>query len=93
MKVWQGWGIIVPFIFVAVLAAMYVMVENVFLVGYFTMYRWPILVSLCLSATLVWFLGRHLNRVEKAHSFFFLRLEYWAFVFMGIDIVMELSGW
>ncbi|UPU38225.1 hypothetical protein M1B72_11075 [Geomonas paludis] len=69
---------------------------------YYTGHVWPKVVAVALSAAIVWFVGRRLNAgpgralvdketgeevlLKKTHTFFFIKMEYWAFAIVVLGV-------
>lgn len=70
--------------------------------------EWLFALGLLIASPIVWLIGRRLNRTQprqlvdqitgetvtfrKRHSMFFIKLEYWAFVFMAIAAALVVNG-
>jgi hypothetical protein len=71
--------------------------------SYYAENGWPKFVAFTLAALVIWFLGRYLNGGEgrvlidpatqetvvlkRTHTFFWLRMEYWAPILVGMGVV------
>jgi hypothetical protein len=74
--------------------------------SYYAENGWPKFVAVALAALVVWFLGRYLNAdkgrvlvdpatqetvvLKRTHTFFWLRIEYWAPLLIVLGIVFAL---
>ncbi|MGF1481933.1 MAG: hypothetical protein ACFB4I_21045 [Cyanophyceae cyanobacterium] len=95
--VWRGWGILAAIIPGMAVILMQLLAESLGGAGAYQQNKeWLFAVGLLLSAPIVWFLGRRLNRgqprrlvdqttgesviFQKRHSMFFIKFEYWALI-------------
>ena len=94
MIVWKGYGILVPIATILVCLGMQLGLDNLFYKGYYNTEKWPIPLALSISAVIIWFVGRRLNKdTERTlvdpktgeevklvtnHTFFWIKVEYWA---------------
>ena len=103
MIIWSRLGFLVAAItFLLLLTAEYV-TESLFRdESYYQAHGWPKLLAFFLAGALIWPLGMYLNRkqgkvmIEKetgkevlqpAHSFFFIRMEYWGPILFALGII------
>jgi hypothetical protein len=108
MIVWQGWGILAPIIVVAGLIGVQLAANGIFGPGtYESSSVWPGL-GLLLSAPVVWLAGRRLNGqvdrvlvdpssgqqvvLRRQHTFFFVKVEYWAMALAVGGVVALVKG-
>jgi hypothetical protein len=70
---------------------------------YFAEHGWPKLAAFVLAGAITWFLGRYLHReagkrfidpqtnmevvLKRRHSLFFIPVEYWGPIFVGLGVV------
>jgi len=99
---WRGWGILVLLLGMGTLALTELATESLFHdETYYQVNGWPKLLGCLLAASIIWFVGRRLNapliesahtrpgeELPKGHSFFFIRMEHWAPIFVAIGIAM-----
>ncbi|MFS0874027.1 hypothetical protein [Paenibacillus xylanilyticus] len=97
MILWKGWGIlgiIFPVVVAGLLASLGFTDENA---------RWYYFIGLALSAILIWFIGKHLNKdkdevfthektgqrykLGNRHTLFFIPLQYYAIVYLILGIM------
>lgn len=103
MLIWRGYGFTVPLITFFVCFLLQYSLDAMFYKGYYTLSKWPISVALFIAATVVWFLGKSLNKnterilldpktgqevkIVNTHSLFWIRVEYWAPILVVFGII------
>lgn len=95
MVIWSGWGIIVPVIYLLVIT---IFRETLKMVGVDD--NIALSAGVLTAAVAVWFAGKRLNNsdrdktssLQKRHTLFWLKVEYWAFiipVILGAIVVIN----
>jgi hypothetical protein len=103
MFIWRGYGFLVPLITFLICLLMEYSLELIFFKGYYNLQKWPISLALFIAAIPVWFAGKRLNqnserilldpktgeevKLVSTHSFFWIRMEYWAPILAAIGII------
>jgi membrane protein YqaA with SNARE-associated domain len=94
---WKGWGWLVAVLFIGPLMLTQLLVDAVAGRGTYSQHANTFgTVAALLGAVMVWLLGRRLNERDSpgatsnfqvAHTFMFLRMEYWAVLFLGFAVL------
>ena len=99
MVVWTGWGILAGIIWGAGLFLTQLVVDGAYAPGYYTAHVWPKIVATAIPAPVIWVVGRVMNgnpgsrkreTTGARHTLFFVPMEYWGSLFLGIGIVIAL---
>lgn len=102
--IWKRNGLFVPFIVGVVLLVVVVIVDAITKdPEYCSRYYWPKALALVISAAIVWFAGRRMNRdvetvvtkdkkgkerkIRNSHSFYVIDVEYWAFAILALAVI------
>lgn len=82
MLIWKGYGFLVP------LVSLFSVIFVPTLLGKFTggMENWMVSAGLVLAGFVIWFITQKLTS-RSFHTFFFLRMDYWAYVVGFIGLV------
>ena len=103
MIIWQGFGFLVLFIPIACYATMVAICRQIFGLSYTNMHAWPGALGTALSAGLVWFLAKKLDRpgrllidpatgqrvtLKRRDTFLFIPLMYWSYGMLVIALGM-----
>jgi hypothetical protein len=109
MIIWRGYGAVaIGVVFASSLVAN--LIANLIRgPRYWETHGWPIAVSFCVDAVVLWLIDVALARripqttIDKAtgertvgnkrHEFFFLRLRWWSLIFAGLAMLVLLTGW
>jgi len=99
MVIWTGWGILAALIWGAFLGLTQLLIDGIYGRGFYTAHMWPKIIASALPAPTIWFVGRAMNgnpdserRLEYGprHTLFFIPMEWWGPIFLGIGIVIAL---
>jgi hypothetical protein len=99
MIIWTGWGILAGLIWVGSLGLTQFLIDWAFEPGYYTARVWPKLLASVFPAPFIWLVGRALNGSPHAeerrargarHTFFLIPMEYWAFLFILLGVIVAL---
>lgn len=66
MITWRGYGLVVPLVAFASLLLGQWLVDSAFGAGYWKDHRWPLVTAALLGGSVLWALGRHLNRDRRS---------------------------
>ncbi len=108
MIIWNGYGILVPVIVFSISLLFQFMLDSLFYKGFYSSQKWPPFLALSLSSVVIWLLGRRLNKnnervlvdpktgeqvkLVKNHSFFWIKMEYWAIIFLLLGLWIAIGG-
>lgn len=106
MLIWTGWGILVPFISGTMIVFFNFVLPGWLIPYEYTSYS--TVIGILVNSFVLWFLGKRLNRptgdvyihketgqevvVRPNHSFFFIKIEYWAFIIPVIGLIILFSN-
>lgn len=84
MIIWRGWGILTLIIwllgyFLSMLICINFTTESII---------WPTIVSCIISTPACFFAGKALNKRGNIHTLFFIPMQYWAFIFPVLFIIL-----
>ena len=108
MVVWKGWGFSVLLIPVLCALLMEFSIDSYFGAGFYRSASWPIPLAFLLSSVPVFVFGSRLNNkparivvdvetnerleLKTTHSFFWLPMQYWSLVIIGLAVWMYLAN-
>jgi hypothetical protein len=90
--IWRGMGFLVPIIIIIMSLISQVLIDGLFGAGTFEQHNAiTLIVSLGISAIIIWFVGRAFNRraivYGTENSFMFIRMEFWSVILIIIVVV------
>jgi len=104
LMIWSGLGILVPVLTFVVLLMTQAITDSFLGDGAYTAHGLPKLMALWCSAALMWLIGSALAKrpgrvlfdpqtgqqvvFKRSHTFFFIHVEYWAYILIAFGIVM-----
>lgn len=104
MIIWQGFGIMVFVIVFACSLVANLITNAVVGPGYYDSHKWPLAVSLMVSAAVCWFYAQYLGRrpgrvvidkqtgkeftINRKHALFFIPMLYWAPILLVAALVL-----
>ncbi len=102
MLIWKGYGILVLVIAFLINLLFNFVLDATFYKGFYVGHKWPASVAMCLSAIIIWFLGKRLNKdnervlvdpktgetvkLTRTHSLFWIKMEYWAPIMLALTV-------
>ncbi len=108
MIIWSRGGILAPAAAILSLALTECLVNTLFNNEiYYEVHGWPKFIALSIAGLLCFLLGRFLNKEEKIyidkstgkdvvfkknHSFFFINIKYWAFIFPILGLIYWITN-
>lgn len=103
--IWKGFGWLVPIVFIGPPALTQLLIDAVGGRGTYSQYAGIFgTIAVLASAAMIWIIGSYLNQRDSrgatanfqvAHTFLFLRMEYWAAVFGVLavaNVVANVAG-
>ena len=109
MFIWRGYGAAVFGAAFASALAVNLIANITGGPGYWDKHGWPIAISLFMAAIVLWRLDIALAEqpartlvdeatgervtIAKQHDFFFLRIRWWALIFVGLGVLVLVTGW
>ncbi|MEM1182997.1 MAG: hypothetical protein AAGM22_31940 [Acidobacteriota bacterium] len=106
MIIWTGWGILTPLIVACTMIFTQLSVEAIWGEGAYQAMAWAQPTGAIAGGVLAFFIGSWLNRkthlvlnertgdgftVEGSHTIFWIKMEYWALLWIGLMILLEVS--
>ncbi|HZE87409.1 MAG TPA: hypothetical protein VE090_04345 [Methylomirabilota bacterium] len=105
--IWTGWGIVVPLLVGAAFVLTQTLGNAIFGPYFYETNDWTKVFAVILASISMWFLGRYLNKrpgrtlidkktghevvFKKNHTFFFIKVEYWAIIVPILAILVSLK--
>lgn len=107
MMSWGGTGaVLFAIVFLSSLAANLI-TDAIFGTGYYTAHQWPLAISLAVSASIIWLMGRHLEQkagrvlidketgqevvLKNAYTFLFVPMTKWALILLAVAVVLAIA--
>jgi hypothetical protein len=90
MLIWKGLGILVPIITFATIFIAKVITDGIFGKGASNASLLPKIFACLVCSCIFWFIGNAVNRNDEGYSFFFIQIQYWAFVMPIIFLMFGL---
>ena len=91
--IWRGWGIVVPIVWFVSLWIVQILTNSVFGAGTYEIYSLPKLIGVIPVSLAIWEIGKALNENitsnSNKHAFFFISVEYWAFIIPIFTLVFR----
>lgn len=104
MLIWRGYG----FLTIILAGISFVLVELVVGKEFYNTHNWVHMVGYIIAGVLCYFVGKELNKnkdkiyvdkesgkevmVRNSHSFIFIKMEYWGFIFPIVGIINLFMG-
>lgn len=104
---WTGWGFLVPVILGASFVLMQTGLNAIMGPYTYESAEWPKIIASILTCISVWFVGRYFNNkprrvlIDKKtghevlfkprNTFFFIPMEYWAFIIAGFEVIFAFT--